>query len=53
MTIMMDPWRLTLLMATDAGDARFNAVFPNYLSKSYKDSSIAFYTRFKTKGRKD
>lgn len=40
------------LMATTAGDDRFNAVFPNYLSKSYKDSSIAFYTRFKAKTEK-
>lgn len=40
------------LTATSAGDSRFNAVFPNYLSKTYKDSSIAFYTRFKSKAEK-
>jgi uncharacterized protein (DUF885 family) len=40
------------LTATSAGDSRFNGVFPNYLSKTYKDSSIAFYTRFKSKAEK-
>lgn len=40
------------LTATSAGDSRFNGVFPNYLSKTYKDSSIAFYTRFKAKAEK-
>jgi len=40
------------LEATSVGDARFNASFPNYLSKAYKDSSIAFYTRFKAKAEK-
>lgn len=40
--IALDP-----LHATSIGDSRFNDKFPNYLSKSYKDSSIAFYTRFK------
>ena len=35
------------LTATQKGDYRFNAEFPDYLSKSYKDSSIAFYKRFK------
>ena len=33
------------LNATAIGDHRFNAEFPDYLSKSYKDSSIAFYSR--------
>ena len=37
------------LAATSKGDARFNAEFPNYLSKAYKDSSIVFYKRFKAK----
>ncbi|MGB5321068.1 DUF885 domain-containing protein [Lutimonas sp.] len=40
------------LTATSAGDSRFNGVFPNYLSKTYKDSSIAFYTRYKAKAEK-
>ena len=40
------------LEATAAGDSRFNASFPNYLSKAYKDSSIAFYSRFKAKTEK-
>lgn len=35
------------LEATSVGDNRFNDVFPNYLSKAYKDSSIAFYSKFK------
>lgn len=35
------------LNATQSGDHRFNAVFPDYLSKSYKDSSIAFYKKYK------
>ena len=35
------------LKATSNGDHRFNAEFPDYLSKSYKDSSIAFYKRFR------
>lgn len=46
-TMALDP-----LIATSAGDGRFNAVFPNYLSTAYKDSSIAFYTRFKAKAEK-
>lgn len=33
--------------ATGNSDHRFNDSFPNYLSDSYKDSSMAFYTRFK------
>lgn len=37
------------LKATSNGDHRFNADFPDYLSKSYKDSSIAFYKRIKKK----
>ncbi len=41
-TLALDP-----LTATSKGDHRFNSEFPNYLSKSYKDSSIAFYKRFK------
>ena len=40
------------LSATSIGDSRFNASFPNYLSKAYKDSSIAFYSRFKAKAEK-
>lgn len=35
------------LNATAIGDHRFNAEFPDYLSKSYKDSSIAFYKKYK------
>ena len=41
-TMALDP-----LNATSSGDARFNASFPNYLSKAYKDSSIAFYKKYK------
>ena len=41
-TMALDP-----IMATSKGDHRFNAAFPDYLSKSYKDSSIAFYKKFK------
>jgi len=41
-SMALDPLR-----ATQKGDYRFNAEFPDYLSKSYKDSSIAFYKRFK------
>ena len=41
-TMALDP-----LNATSKGDHRFDAEFPDYLSKSYKDSSIAFYKRFK------
>ena len=40
------------LKATSSGDSRFNASFPNYLSKEYKDSSVAFYSRFKAKTEK-
>jgi len=46
-TMALDP-----LKATSAGDARFNAAFPNYLSTAYKDSSIAFYKRFKAMAEK-
>ena len=41
-SLSLDP-----LKATSIGDARFNSEFPNYLSKAYKDSSVAFYSRFK------
>lgn len=43
-TMALDP-----LKATSIGDHRFDAEFPEYLSKSYKDSSIAFYKKFKKK----
>ena len=46
-TMALDP-----LKATYAGDGRLNAVFPNYLSTAYKDSSIAFYKRFKARAEK-
>ena len=46
-TMELDP-----LSATSKGDHRFNAEFPDYLSKSYKDRSIAFYKRFKTLAEK-
>ncbi len=46
-TMALDP-----LKATYAGDGRFNAVFPNYLSTAYKDSSVVFYTRFKARAEK-
>lgn len=46
-TMALDP-----LTATSAGDGRFNAVFPNYSSTAYKDSSIAFYSRFKARAEK-
>jgi len=46
-TMALDP-----LKATYVGDGRFNAVFPNYLSTAYKDSSVAFYTRFKARAEK-
>lgn len=41
-TLALDP-----LAATTYGEEQFNAEFPNYLSKVYKDSSIAFYARYK------
>ncbi|MDN3643829.1 DUF885 domain-containing protein [Lutimonas halocynthiae] len=41
-SLALDP-----LSATAKGDHRFNAAFPDYLSKSYKDSSIAFYKKYK------
>lgn len=46
-TMALDP-----LLATTRGDDRFNASFPNYLSKAYKDSCVAFYSRFKTMAEK-
>lgn len=41
-TLALDP-----LAATSYGEEQFNAEFPNYLSKAYKDSSIAFYSKYK------
>jgi len=35
--LVLDP-----LKATQAGDTRYNSVLPNYLSKTYRDSSIVF-----------
>jgi len=46
-TMALDP-----ILATSKGDNRFNASFPNYLSKVYKDSCVAFYSRFKTMAEK-
>ncbi|MGI9533203.1 DUF885 domain-containing protein [Lutimonas sp.] len=37
------------LKATSVGDHRFDDEFPEYLSKSYKDSSIAFYKSVRKK----
>lgn len=35
--------KLNPLIATSAGDDRYNDFFPNFLSKAYKDSSKAFF----------
>ena len=40
-TLSLDP-----IKATFAGLKEYNADFPNYLSKSYKDSAIAFYQKY-------
>ena len=40
--LVLDPLR-----ATQAGDQRYNSLLPNYLSKTYRDSSIVFYKKFK------
>ncbi|GAB1856590.1 DUF885 domain-containing protein [Flavobacteriaceae bacterium MHTCC 0001] len=39
---------LNPMKATNAGDYRFNAQFPNVLSEDYKVKKKAFYTKYKT-----
>lgn len=42
--LVLDP-----IKATFSGDRRFNNSFPNFLSQKYKDSSVAYYNKFKAK----
>ncbi|OMP30797.1 DUF885 family protein [Mangrovimonas sp. DI 80] len=41
--LVLDP-----LLATQAGDNRYNGQFPNYLSEAYKAKEKAFYEKYKT-----
>ena len=40
--LLLNPTR-----ATDAGDNRYNDLFPNYLSQEYKEKKKAYYTKYK------
>ncbi|TYP74386.1 DUF885 domain-containing protein [Aquimarina intermedia] len=41
-------YELDPMMATNAGDSRFNTKFPNVLSEEYKAKKKAYYTKYKT-----